>query len=141
MVGRSSPMRVPPGHGWSRLAWPRTFDRSNRCCTVLTRQVAVVNHLTRGGVLAHLQPALHDLDLCVRAPTAVASDHTGQLLGSRGHGVLHADVRVLSRAELVVDGTDLELIRAVRDGSSRSRFVSLARSLGDPGPDTTIRVG
>jgi glycogen debranching enzyme len=90
--------------------------------------------------LAYLQPALHDLDLCVRAPTAVASDHTGQLLGSRGHGVLHADVRVLSRAELVVEGTDLELIRAVRDGSSRSRFVSLARSLGDPGPDPTVRV-
>ncbi|HKN99268.1 MAG TPA: glycogen debranching N-terminal domain-containing protein [Pseudonocardiaceae bacterium] len=74
------------------------------------------------------------------APTAVASDHTGQLLGSRGHGVLHADVRVLSRAELVVDGSELELIRAVRDGSARSRFVSLARSLGDPGPDPTVRV-
>jgi glycogen debranching enzyme len=90
--------------------------------------------------LAHLQPALHDLDLCVRAPTAVASDHTGQMLGTRGHGVLHADVRVLSRAELVVEGSELELVRAVRDGGARSRFVSLARSLGDPGPDPTVRV-
>ncbi|HEY3753785.1 MAG TPA: glycogen debranching N-terminal domain-containing protein [Pseudonocardiaceae bacterium] len=90
--------------------------------------------------MALLQPALHDLDLCVRAPTAVVSDHTGQLLGIAGHGVLHADIRVLSRAELMVDGTELELIRAVRDGSARSRFVTLARSLGDPGPDPTVRV-
>jgi glycogen debranching enzyme len=87
-----------------------------------------------------LQPALHDLDLCVCAPTAVASDHNGQLSGAAGHGVLHADIRVLSRAELALGGSDLELIRTVRDGTARSRFVSLARSLGDPGPDPTVRV-
>jgi glycogen debranching enzyme len=90
--------------------------------------------------LARLQPALHDLDLCVHAPTAVASAHNGQLLDAQGHGVLHADVRVLSRAELAVDGSGLELLRTVRDGTSRSRFVSLARQLGDPGPDPTVRI-
>ena len=90
--------------------------------------------------MALRQPALHDLDLCVQAPTAVASDHTGQLLAGPGHGVLHADVRVLSRAELVLDASDLELLRTVRDGAARSRFVSLARALGDPGPDPTVRV-
>jgi glycogen debranching enzyme len=87
-----------------------------------------------------LQPALHDLDLCVRAPTVVAGDHTGQLTGGAGHGVLHADIRVLSRAELVLDGSGLEPVRAVRDGVGRSRFVSLARALGDPGADPTVRV-
>ena len=86
------------------------------------------------------QPALHDLDLCVRAPTAVIGDSAGQLLGAPGHGVLHADVRVLSRAELVISGDDLTPVRTVRDGVARSRFVLLARSLGDGGTDPTVRV-
>jgi glycogen debranching enzyme len=90
--------------------------------------------------LVNRQPALHDLALCVRAPTAVVGDRSGQLLGTAGHGVLHADVRVLSRAELVFDGSDLEPLRTVHDGTSRARFVSLARGLGDPGPDPTVRV-
>jgi glycogen debranching enzyme len=90
--------------------------------------------------LAHRQPALHELVLCVRAPTAVVGDHSGQLLGLPGHGVLHADVRVLSRAELVFDGHDLEPLRTVHDGTSRGRFIALARGLGDPGPDPTVRV-
>lgn len=90
--------------------------------------------------MAYRQPALHDLDLCVRAPTVVASDHMGQLLGSDGHGVLYADVRVLSRAELVLDGSDLTPLLAVPDGTSRSRFVAVARALGDPAPDPTVRV-
>jgi glycogen debranching enzyme len=90
--------------------------------------------------LATRQPALHENDLCVRAPTAVVSDHTGQLLGTGGHGVLHADIRVLARAELVLAGSDLEHLRTIRDGTARSRFVALARALGDPGPDPTVRV-
>lgn len=90
--------------------------------------------------MTRLQPALHDLDLCVRAPTAVAGGHDGQLRDAPGHGVLHADVRVLSRAELVLADGDLEPLRTVRDGTARSRFIALARSLGDPGPDPTVRV-
>jgi glycogen debranching enzyme len=90
--------------------------------------------------LAYRQPALHDLDLCVRAPTAVVSDHMGQLRGRLGHGVLHADIRVLSRAELVLQGSDLTALRTVNDGTARSRFVALAREVGDPGPDPTVRV-
>jgi len=89
--------------------------------------------------LVHRQPALHALDLCVLAPTAVASDHSGQI-GGPGHGVLHADVRVLSRAWLSVDGSELDAVRTVADGTGRSRFVLLARGLGDDGPDPTVRV-
>jgi glycogen debranching enzyme len=87
----------------------------------------------------HRQPALHALDLCVLAPTAVLSDHSGQI-GGLGHGVLHADVRVLSRASLSLDGTSLTAIRTVPDGTGRSRFVLLARDLGDDGADPTVRV-
>lgn len=90
--------------------------------------------------MAHRQPALHDLHLCVCAPTAAVSDHTGQLLGTLGHGVLHADIRVLARAELTVDGSDLTPLRTVRDGVSRTRFVALTRELGDSGADPTVRV-
>ncbi len=89
--------------------------------------------------MAHRQPALHALDLCVLAPTAVLSDHSGQIDGP-GHGVLHADVRVLSRAVLSLDGTSLTAVRTVSDGTGRSRFVLLARELGDAGPDPTVRV-
>jgi glycogen debranching enzyme len=62
------------------------------------------------------------------------------LTGAAGHGVLHADIRVLSRAELVLDGSDLTHLRTVREGTARTRFVALARDLGDPGPDPTVRV-
>ncbi|HEX9337815.1 MAG TPA: glycogen debranching N-terminal domain-containing protein, partial [Pseudonocardiaceae bacterium] len=89
--------------------------------------------------MVHRQPALHALDVCVLAPTAVLSDHSGQI-GGPGHGVLHADVRVLSRASLSLDGTSLTAIRTVSDGTGRSRFVLLARDLGDDGPDPTVRI-
>jgi glycogen debranching enzyme len=89
--------------------------------------------------LVNRQPALHALDVCVQAPTVVVSDHSGQIDGA-GHGVLHADVRVLSRAVLSVHGSGLTSVATVPDGPGRSRFVLLARDLGDTGPDPTVRV-
>ena len=89
--------------------------------------------------MVHRQPALHALDLCVRAPTVVIGDHSGQIDGV-GHGVLHADIRVLSRAELTVDGSDLVPVATVPDGPGRARFVLVAPGLGDTGPDPTVRV-
>ena len=93
-----------------------------------------------GGDVPKRQPALHDLVLCVHAPTVIIGDRAGQLGGAGGTGVLHGDTRVLSKAELTLAGSDLEPMLAVADGASRVRFVLLARGLGDPTPDPTVRV-
>ncbi|HTJ36009.1 MAG TPA: glycogen debranching N-terminal domain-containing protein [Dactylosporangium sp.] len=88
-----------------------------------------------------LQPLLHDLVGVVLAPTSVLSDAGGQIRPGVGvQGVFRADARVLSRAELRVDGRELEPIAHAPDGPHGARFVGLARWLGDPGPDPTVRV-
>ncbi|MFD0817172.1 glycogen debranching N-terminal domain-containing protein, partial [Micromonospora zhanjiangensis] len=89
----------------------------------------------------HLQPLLHDLVSVVFAPTSALSDAAGQIRSGAGvQGVFHADARVLSRAELRVDGREPEAIADSRDGTHSTRFVSLVRWLGDPGPDPTVRI-
>src|SRR5919199_4078265 len=54
------------------------------------------------------QPFLHDLVTVFAAPTQVLSSRTGDLRADTGRpsaeGVLHADVRVLSRVTIEVDG-------------------------------------
>ncbi len=90
--------------------------------------------------LRTLQPLLHDLDCTVRAPTVVLSATDGQIRSAGVHGVFHADRRVLSEAVLRVDGTEPESIGHAPAGVGRSHFVSLARQLGNPGPDPTVRV-
>ena len=96
------------------------------------------------------QPWLHDLTLSLAAPTAVLSGADGQIRaddeggegGDHGgvQGVLHADVRVLSRAELRVDGAEPVGLAGGLDGASAARFTAIARSLGDDGADPTVRV-
>ena len=54
------------------------------------------------------QPALHDLVTCLASPTTVLSASDGQLRGCGAHGAYVADVRVLSRAELTIDGVEPE---------------------------------
>ena len=88
----------------------------------------------------HLQPLLHDLVGVVLAPTSALGDAAGQIRPTGVHGVFHADARVLSRAELRVDEREPEgLTRGAVDPHT-TRFVALARWLGDPGPDPTVRV-
>ncbi|GAA1854521.1 glycogen debranching N-terminal domain-containing protein [Asanoa iriomotensis] len=55
-------------------------------------------------------------------------------------GMFHADVRVLSRAELLLDGRSVESVATSPLGPGATAFVGLARWLGDPGPDPTVRV-
>lgn len=91
------------------------------------------------------QPWLHDLTVLLAAPTAVLSGANGQILrggdGTGGvQGVLHSDVRVLNRAELSVDTGELVGVAGGLDGASAARFTAIARSLGDEGPDPTVRV-
>ncbi|WP_089021678.1 amylo-alpha-1,6-glucosidase [Micromonospora coriariae] len=87
-----------------------------------------------------LQPLLHELVGVVLAPTSALGDATGQIRPTGVQGVFHADARVLSQAELRVDDRELEGLTHGGDGPHGARFVSLARWLGDPVPDPTVRV-
>ncbi|WP_433537546.1 amylo-alpha-1,6-glucosidase [Micromonospora sp. CA-249363] len=87
-----------------------------------------------------LQPLLHELVGVVLAPTSALGDATGQIRPTGVQGVFHADARVLSRAELRVDDQELEELTHGEDGPHGVRFVGLARWLGDPTPDPTVRV-
>jgi N-terminal domain of (some) glycogen debranching enzymes/Amylo-alpha-1,6-glucosidase len=80
-------------------------------------------------------PFLHELVSLVAAPTQVWSDRSGDIHGARtAQGVLHADVRVLSRLTLTVDGTAPELLSAdlVAD---HAVFTSLVRPPSADSPE------
>ncbi|SDJ36543.1 glycogen debranching N-terminal domain-containing protein [Nonomuraea jiangxiensis] len=87
-----------------------------------------------------LQPLLHDLVGTVMAPTGALSGTDGQLRPAGVQGLFHADRRVLSQARLLVDDTEPEAVGHAHDGAGRTRFVSLARWLGDSGADPTVRL-
>ncbi|RKF27077.1 glycogen debranching N-terminal domain-containing protein [Micromonospora globbae] len=88
----------------------------------------------------HLQPLLHELVGAVLAPTSALGDAAGQIRPTGVQGVFHADARVLSRAELRVDDQEPEGLTRGPAGPHGVRFVGLARWLGDPGADPTVRV-
>ncbi|MGR6317924.1 glycogen debranching N-terminal domain-containing protein [Micromonospora soli] len=88
----------------------------------------------------HLQPLLHELVGVVSAPTSALGDPAGQIRPSGVQGVFHADARVLSRAELRVDDRETEALTQGPAGPHGIRFVTLARWLGDPAPDPTVRI-
>lgn len=88
----------------------------------------------------HLQPLLHDLVTCVRAPTTVLSGRDGQVRALGAQGVFCADVRVLSQALLCLDGREPEPLVGGLDGPAAARFTSLDRVLGDRTPDPTVRL-
>ncbi|WP_229705651.1 amylo-alpha-1,6-glucosidase [Micromonospora sonchi] len=88
----------------------------------------------------HLQPLLHDLVGVVLAPTSALGDPAGQIRPLGVQGVFHADTRVLSRAELRIDEREPETIGHAPVSADAARFVGLARWLGDPGPDPTVRL-
>jgi glycogen debranching enzyme len=87
-----------------------------------------------------LQPLLHDLVPTVAAPTSVLSGADGQIRAIGVQGVFHADLRALSQAVLRLDDREPEPIMHVPTGPGTARFAALARWLGDPGPDPTLRV-
>ncbi|MFG1863756.1 amylo-alpha-1,6-glucosidase [Microbispora bryophytorum] len=87
-----------------------------------------------------LQPPLHELVGTVMAPTGALSGADGQIRPFGVQGLFHADHRALSQARLLVDGREPEAIGHVHEEAGRTRFVSLARWLGDPHPDPTVRL-
>ncbi|GAA0457444.1 amylo-alpha-1,6-glucosidase [Paractinoplanes deccanensis] len=87
-----------------------------------------------------LQPLLHDLVPTLAAPTSALSGPDGQIRAAGVQGVFHADRRIVSLALLRLDGREPEPIGWSVEDAGTTRFVSLARWLGDPGPDPTVRV-
>ncbi|MBO3752805.1 amylo-alpha-1,6-glucosidase [Streptosporangiaceae bacterium NEAU-GS5] len=96
--------------------------------------------LSRGDADLRLQPPLHDLVGTVMAATCALSDADGQIRAHGAQGLFHADRRVLSQARLLIDGHEPEPVGQVPDGPGRTRFVGLARHLGDRQPDPSVRV-
>ena len=90
--------------------------------------------------MPYQQPWLHDLTVALAAPTVALSGADGQIRPGGVQGVMHCDVRVLSRAELRLDGAEPVAVAHALDGASAARFTGIARSLGDPGADPTVRV-
>ncbi|MEU4538696.1 glycogen debranching N-terminal domain-containing protein [Streptosporangium sp. NPDC023825] len=94
-----------------------------------------------GSTAAHrLQPLLHDLVSTVLAPTVALSGEDGQIRPAGVQGVFHADSRALSQATLTIDGREPEAVGHAPQGPGATTFVTLARWLGDPVPDPTVRI-
>src|SRR4051794_3146481 len=87
-----------------------------------------------------LQPLLHDLAITVRAPSCALSGVDGQIRPAGVQGLFTADVRVIDRAVLRVDDREPTPIAWSPGGPGVASFVAVARWLGDPGPDPTVRV-
>jgi glycogen debranching enzyme len=86
------------------------------------------------------QPLLHDLITCVASPTAVLSGQDGQIRATGAQGAFVADVRVISRAELTVDGAEPEPVVGAPAGAGQAEFMAVVRSLGDDIADPTVWV-
>ncbi len=95
-------------------------------------------HLSTGR--GPLQPLLHHLVSCVRAPGLVLSAADGQL---RDHGVqgwFQADRRALSGLVVTVGGEEPEAVGREVSGASAASFTGVVRRLGDPHADPTVLV-
>ena len=87
-----------------------------------------------------LQPLLHDLVPTIAAPTTALSGADGQIRPAGVQGVFHADRRVLSAAVLRLDDREPTPIGWASAGPGVTRFVAVARWLGDEIADPTVRV-
>jgi glycogen debranching enzyme len=86
------------------------------------------------------QPWLHELVTAVQAPTVLLCDRDGQLRADGVQGVWHADVRVLSRAELRVNGEPPESVAGGAEGVGEMRFTGYVRSLKGSWSVPSVRV-
>jgi glycogen debranching enzyme len=86
------------------------------------------------------QPWLHELVTAVQAPTVLLCERDGELRPRGAQGIWHADVRVLSRAELRIDGEVPDAVAGGTDGAGQVRFTGFVRSLDDAGSDPTVRI-
>lgn len=88
----------------------------------------------------HQPPWLHELVTVLSAPTVALSEHGGQIRPDGAQGVLHADLRVLSRAVLEIDGVEPVPVSGGLLDARTARFIGVPRALGDDIADPTVRV-
>ena len=87
------------------------------------------------------QPLLHDLLVATMAPTQAWSAPDGQVRPGGAHGWYHGDVRVLSRAEVTVEGEDPEGIASGPAGPGVVEAVALLRGVDeDHVADPTVQL-
>lgn len=89
------------------------------------------------------QPWLHELEVAVRGPVTCLSTRDGEVdagvVGAEATGLFVDDRRVVHRLVLHLDGLAVTgVVGASRGG--RTETLSVARHLGDPGPDPTVEV-
>ncbi|HEY0638409.1 MAG TPA: glycogen debranching N-terminal domain-containing protein [Pseudonocardiaceae bacterium] len=87
-----------------------------------------------------MQPALHDLVTCVRAPAVVLSAADGQVRPGGAQGLLVGETRLLSRLELTAGGEPPTGVGYRLDGPSGCVFTAVLRGHGDPIADPTVRL-
>ncbi|QNG36457.1 amylo-alpha-1,6-glucosidase [Geodermatophilaceae bacterium NBWT11] len=87
-----------------------------------------------------LQPTVHELDVCLRAPVTVLSARDGAVRGQGAEGVFCGDVRALSVRTVTVAGLVPDGIGGGSTAPGHSRHVAVLRGLGDAGPDPTVRL-
>lgn len=87
---------------------------------------------------AGLQPLLHHLVTCLKAPTLALSASDGQISPRGGCGVFSADIRLLSKAELAVTGRVAEPISGTLIGADSAVFIWILRAADDPTPDPAV---
>ena len=85
-------------------------------------------------------PVLHDLLVCLQAPTQSWSGLDGQIRSHGAQGVYQGDVRVLSQARLTLAGVEPDPLMSATDGPGSVVVVSIARDVDDPTRDPTVRV-
>lgn len=83
------------------------------------------------------QPYLHQHVTCLSAPTTWLSPAHGQVSGGVD-GLYLADLRILSRLEVRVDGCEPVPVSAGNLDAGSARFLGVLRELGDAGPDPTV---
>jgi glycogen debranching enzyme len=81
---------------------------------------------------------LHDLVTCLAAPCIVLSGRDGQIRPDGAQGAFVADVRVLTQAQVGVDGSAVDPVSYSPRGPGGAEFVSVLRGLGQASPDPTV---
>jgi len=86
------------------------------------------------------QPFLHDLLVCLTAPTQAWSGQDGQIRPEGAQGAYHGDVRIISSALLAVDGQEPVSTLGLATSAGSALFIGIVRGLGDHVADPTVRV-
>lgn len=85
------------------------------------------------------QPFLHDAEVVLRAPAQLWTRADGRI-GGGIDGLFVSDVRVLSRLDVAVTGSEVEHIRTDRARADRLRLTDLLRGLDDDTADPRVRL-